>query len=103
MSPVLPPGAHGPPQLVGLAGREARRHDDQLHRLLLEQRHAEGLLQDLADGFVRVFDRLLTVAAPQVRMDHVALDGAGTDDRHLDDQVVELVRLQTWQHAHLGP
>ncbi len=85
----LSPGPHRPPQLVGLAGREARRHDDQLHRLLLEQRHAEGLLQDLPDGFAREFDRLLAIAPPQVGMDHVPLDRAGTDDRHLDHQVVK--------------
>ena len=35
-------------------------------------------------------------------MHHVALDGAGAHDRHLDDEVVELLRLQPRQHGHLG-
>ncbi len=36
------PGGHGAAELVGLAGREAGADDGDLHRLLLEQRHAEG-------------------------------------------------------------
>ena len=36
-------------------------------------------------------------------MDHVALDRAGADDRHLDHQVVEVARLEARQHGHLGP
>ena len=39
-------GRHGAAQLVGLAGREAAGVDGDLHRLLLEQRHAERLLED---------------------------------------------------------
>jgi hypothetical protein len=34
-------------------------------------------------------------------MDHVALDRAGTDDRDLDDQIVEGPRLDARQHRHL--
>ena len=40
-------------ELVGLAGREARADDGDLHRLLLEQRHAFGALEhglELGDG-----------------------------------------------------
>ena len=36
-------------------------------------------------------------------MHHVALDRAGPDDRHLDDQVIEGTRFQTRKHGHLGP
>ena len=36
-------------------------------------------------------------------MYHVALDGAGADDRHLDHQVVEAARLEARQHVHLRP
>ncbi len=36
-------------------------------------------------------------------MDRVALDGTRPDDGHLDDEVVELVRLRLWQRLHLGP
>ena len=34
-------------------------------------------------------------------MHHLALDGPGADDRHLDHQVVEVPRLEARQHAHL--
>ena len=97
------PGAHRAPQLVGFAGSETRRHDHELHGLLLKQRHAEGLAQDVAHGFAGVFHRLLAVASPQVGVDHLPLDRTGADDRHLDHQVVKLLRLQPRQHAHLGP
>ena len=36
-------------------------------------------------------------------MDHVALDRPGPDDRHLDDEVVELARPEARQHGHLRP
>ncbi len=41
------------------------------------------------------------VAAAQIRVHHVALDGPGAHDRHLDDEVVEGARLQARQHVHL--
>ena len=34
-------------------------------------------------------------------MDHVALDRPGADDRHLDDEVVEIRRPEPRQHRHL--
>jgi hypothetical protein len=38
-----------------------------------------------------------------MRKHHVALDRPGADDRHLDHQVIELLRAQPWQHVHLRP
>ncbi len=35
-------------------------------------------------------------------MHHVALDRAGPDNRHFDDEIVKLPRLEARQHAHLG-
>jgi hypothetical protein len=46
-------------------------------------------------------DRLAPLPPLQIRMDHVADDGTGTDDRHLDDDVVELLRTQARQCRHL--
>jgi hypothetical protein len=43
----------------------------------------------------------LAVAAAQIGVHHVALDRAGADDGHLDDEVVELARFQARQHVHL--
>ena len=36
-------------------------------------------------------------------MYHIALDRAGTYDRHLNDEIIELARLQARQHVHLRP
>ena len=51
---------------------------------------------------MRVQDFLLTIAPPQVGMDHAAGDGSGAHDADLDHQVVVVARLQAPQHGHLG-
>ena len=35
-------------------------------------------------------------------MDHVALDGPGSDDSHLDHQIIKAARPEPWEHAHLS-
>ena len=97
------PGGHRTAQLVGLARRETRGDDGELHHLFLEDRHAEGALQHLLDRRARVGHRLLAVAAAQVRMHHLALDRTRPHDRHLDDEIVVIARPQARQHRHLGP
>ena len=52
---------------------------------------------------MEVGDGLLAVAAPDVRVDRPALDGPGTDERHLHHQVVELAGAEPGQGGHLGP
>ena len=52
---------------------------------------------------VRVGDRLQAVLAADVGVHRVALDRPGPDQRDLDDQVVELARLEPGQGGHLGP
>ncbi len=88
---------HGAAQLVGFGGREAGGDDGDAHRLLLEQRHAQGLAEHLLE-FVgiaalrggRGIDHLLqSLPAPQIGMHHVALDRARPHDRDLDDEIVE--------------
>jgi hypothetical protein len=96
-------GGHGAPKPVGLGRREAGGDDGDPHRLLLEEWHPEGLPQHLAELFRRVLDRLLAVAATQIGMDHVALNRTGTDDGHLDHQVVEALRFHARQEVHLRP
>src|SRR5256884_6023372 len=49
-----------------------RRHDRNLHHLLLEDRHAEGTLQHLAYLFTRILHGLRAAAASQIRVHHVA-------------------------------
>ena len=47
--------------------------------------------------------RLAPLATPQIGVHHVALDRAGPHDGDLDDQIIELRRLQARQHVHLRP
>ena len=96
-------GAHGLAQLVGLAGREPGDVDGDLHELLLEQGHAQGLAQGLLHERVRVGDRLQLLAAPDVGVHRPALDRPGADERHLDHQVVERLGPQPGQRGHLRP
>ena len=81
--------------------REAGDVDRHLHELLLEQRHAERLLQALLEQRVRVGHRLLAVASPQVGMHRPALDGTRADERDLHHEVVEALGAQARQRGHL--
>ena len=98
---VAPPRRHRAAQLIRFTGREAGGDHRQLHHLFLEDRHAERALEHLAHRLARIGDRLFLRAPAQIRMHHVALDRPGTDDRDLDHEVVELLRLQPRQHRHL--
>ena len=96
-------GRHGAAQPVGLRGREAGADDRDLHRLLLEQRHAERLLEHALERLGRIGHRLQAAAPAQIRMHHVALDRPRAHDRDLDHEVVEAPRLEARQHGHLRP
>ncbi len=65
---------HRAAQPVGLLRSEAGADDRDLHRLLLEEWHAHGLAQHLAQCLGRVVDRLAPGAAAQIGVHHVALD-----------------------------
>ena len=93
--------AHRAAQFVGLGGGEATDVDGDLHELFLEQRHAVGLLQSVGQQGMVVLPLLDTVAAPDVRVHRATLDGARSDQRDLDDEVVELARLKARQRGHL--
>ena len=101
-------GRHRAPQPVGIDGGKIRCDDRQLHRLFLEQRHAERLAEHLAQlaGVVRrcrrrKLDRFATLSSPEIGVNHVALNRAGPHDRDLDDQIVEFARAQPGQHVDL--
>ena len=93
--------AHRPPQLLGLAAREAGRGHGDPQELLLEERHPERALQDRLERRVQVRRRLEPGATAQVRVDHPPDDRPGADDRHLDHQVVEALGLHARQRRHL--
>jgi len=93
--------AHRLAQLVGLRRREAGDVDGHLHELLLEQRHTERLAEAVFQQRMQVGDGLLPVATANVRVHRAALNRAGTDERDLDDEVVEPPRLEARQRGHL--
>ncbi len=95
------PGGHGTAQLVGLVWGVFGRHDRQFHHLFLKKGHAKGALEHRFQFFGRVIHPFFVVTSTQVGMHHVALDRSRADDGDLDDQVVEGLRAQAWQHGHL--
>ena len=70
------PGAHGPPEAVRIGRAEAGHVDGHLHDLLLVEDDPEGLLQDGLQRGMQVGHRLEALAAAQVGVHGVALDGA---------------------------
>src|SRR5258708_3791023 len=92
-------GRHGATELVGLAGREPRTFDRNPHRLFLKQWHAERLAEDPLQFGLGINGLLLPLTAPQIGMDHVALDWAGPDNGDLDDEVIEAARKCRCCHA----
>ena len=106
---------HCAAQAVGFDRREFGGFHGDAHRLLLEQRNAERVLQDALEFVLvamlrrrRWVVRLLTGFAEflpplQIRMHHLSLDRPRPHDRDLDDQVEEFLRPQSRQHRHLRP
>jgi hypothetical protein len=106
-------GRHGAAQLVGLRGFELRRHDRNAHRLLLKQRHAHGLVQNLLQlvgrpmvrggGRIGRLDAGLAefLARQEIGVHHASLNRAWAHDRDLDDEIIEFFRAQPRQHRHL--
>ncbi len=94
--------AHSAAEFVGFGRCKAGGSDGDAHPLFLEEGYTEGALEDRLEAGMRIGDRLLTVATSQVRMHHTALDGAGTDEGDLDDEVVEAAWFVARQGVHLG-
>ena len=94
--------AHGAAQQVGVVARAATDRHRHLHELLLKDGDAEGALKWLNELGVVVSDGLMAELAAHKGVHGAALNGTGTYERDLHDEVVELSRLQTRQQAHLG-
>ena len=90
--PGRTPCAHGPAKTVRLRRAEAGDVDGDLHHLLLVEDYAERLFERRLQAGMEVADRLLALAPTEVGVDGVALDRAGPDDRHLDHEVIEVLR-----------
>ena len=100
--PGLSPLPHRSSQLIRFAGRKPGRHHGQLHRLLLENRHAQRSMQHLLNRLVGVYRFFFAIATSQKRMHHIALDWPRSNNRDFDHQVVPTTRPQPRQHAHLA-
>src|SRR3546814_16301374 len=70
-------GRHGAAQAVGLGRRKAGSDDGDLHGLFLEQRHAEGLLQNLLQHLGGIVDAFISLAPAPVGGPHVPLARPG--------------------------
>ena len=93
---LAPLAAHRAPQALGFADREAGQRHRDLQHLVLEDDDAECVRERLREQ--RVVDRrhearVLSqpLAMLDVRMDGLALDRPGPDERDLHGQVVEVL------------
>ena len=96
-------GGQGPSQPVSLSRGKACGHHGDLHGLFLEQGHAIGAAQDLHHGGAQIFYRFLALTAVDEGMHHAALNGAGSHNGNLADQIVELARPHAGQKVKLRP
>src|SRR5437773_2093510 len=96
-----PRAAHRAAKLV----RGTRREPGDGHRdaqdLLLEEDHAERLLERGLEQRMRVRDRLAALTAVDVRIHHVPLQRARPDDRDLHDDVLEASRTYPRERGRL--
>src|SRR5688572_541662 len=99
---LAPPCSHRATQAIGYPGREARGDDGELHHLLLEDGHTESPFQYFLHRLGWIGDGFQSLPAAEVGVHHAALDGPGAHDCDFDHEVVELLRLQSRQHGHLG-
>ena len=94
--------AQGLAQVLGLVAAEVGHDHGDFQHLLLEERNSQSALEDGFEPRVEVGHRFEAAAAAQIGMGQIALNGAGSDDGHLDDQVVEASGLHARQRGHLG-
>src|SRR4029453_18112475 len=95
------PSGHRATQPIRFAGAEAGGDHRELDDLFLKDRYAERAFEHLANGIVRICDWFKSLPAPQVGMNHVALDRSGSNDRDLDHEIVEARGFEPRQHRHL--
>src|SRR5712692_3003480 len=92
---------HRAPEHVGPTRRHARDPHRDLDDLLLVEDHSQRVLEDRLQQRMWIGDLLATLLSPDVRMNRIALDRPGPDDRYLDHQVVEALRPGAGECLHL--
>ena len=103
---LAPLAAHRAAQPFRLADREPRRRHRHVEHLVLEDDDAERVPERLAqalvlDGRLERGVGALRVPVLHVRVHRLALDRAGSHERHLHRQVVEVLRAGLQQALHL--
>ena len=93
--------SHRPAQFLRLPATEAGGYHRHAQQLFLEKRDAKRARQNRLERRMRVHHRFAAGPPIQIRMHHLPDDRARTDDRHLDDEVVEHLRLEPRQRRHL--
>ena len=68
---------HGPAQFIGLLCCEFRQFDGHLHALFLEERHAQGALENGLEIIVQILHRFESGPPSQIRMHHLPRIGPG--------------------------
>ena len=86
--------SHGAAQLVRLGCRVATELHGDRHRLLLEDRNPLRPLENRLQIRMQVRHGLEPAPPRRVRMDEIRLDGPGTNQRYLHDDVVQPLRLR---------
>ena len=92
----------GPPQLLCFIPGKIGHDHGNLEHLLLEKRNTQSACQDRLQSRIEILHFLAAGPPGQVRMHHVALDRAGSDNGDLDDHIVKTFRFQARQGRHLG-
>ena len=88
-------------QFFRLPSRKSRGDHGNPQQLFLKQRHAERALQNRFERGMRILHGLASSPTIQKRMHHLPDDGPRTNDRDLDDDVVEGGRLEARKRRHL--
>lgn len=93
---------HGAAQFVSLSAIKTRDDHGHAKDLFLEERNTEGAFQNGLEVRMDAVDRFATVAAVEIGVHEIAHDWAGTDESHLDNEIVEVLRSHDGQGGHLG-
>ncbi len=92
---------HGAAEFIGLHRRKPGRGHRYPHSLFLEQRHAERSFENRFQYRVRVGHLFFAVAPPEIGMHHVALNRPGTNQGHLNDEIIKPLGPVSRERIHL--
>ena len=92
---------HRTAEFFGFATAETGRDHRDSQELFLEDRDAERSLENRSQAFVGIDDRFAAGSAIDVGVHHLADDRTRSNDRDLDDEIVEGPGFQARKRRHL--